>query len=151
MATAAPRFTIAFKVPELEEQFFRADVRLQPIVRAAAEYLSERGKTLTITCVFRDAATQAKYRAEAARLGRRMPVTSPHEDGRAVDIRTRDLDAATIKSLVTKLNREFPYAPFGSATAKYPTALYHDVGQGAHIHIQVRPPFRPPAEAAANT
>ncbi|MCW5830156.1 MAG: hypothetical protein KIT79_12675 [Deltaproteobacteria bacterium] len=144
MAGAAPKFTIAFKVPELEDQLFRADVRLQPVIRAAAEYLSERGKTLTITCVFRDAETQARYRAEAIRLGRQEPVKSPHEDGRAVDIRTRDLDAATIKSLVTKLNREFPYAPFGSPAARYPTALYHDVGQGAHIHIQVRPPFRPP-------
>lgn len=144
MAGAAPKFTIAFKSPELEDQFFRADVRLQPIIRAAAEYLSARGMTLTVTCVFRDAATQAKYRAEAARLGRQMSVTSPHEDGRAVDIRTRDLDPATIKELVTRLNRDFPYAPFGTPAARFRTAIYHDVGQGAHIHIQVRPPFRPP-------
>ena len=138
--TPATTYRIAYKIPGLEAELERADTRLIPVIRTAAEFLTERGQTLTVTCVFRTADVQAAYRAECQRLGRTdEPVKSPHEDGRGVDIRTRGIPRDAVKELVALLNKTHPYAPAGTSAARYPTALFHDVGQGEHIHIQVRP------------
>lgn len=50
---------------------------------------------------------------------------------RAVDLRSHGLDAAAI---VEKINRHWQY---DSRRPKLKCALYHDVGRGAHIHLQV--------------
>jgi hypothetical protein len=57
---------------------------------------------------------------------------SVHMYGRGADIRTHHLEMNQINELVNFLNL-FPYGK-----GNLLTALYHDIGTGAHIHIQVR-------------
>lgn len=57
---------------------------------------------------------------------------STHQFWRAVDLRTRDLPTWFIELLVVAVNMLYPYGKKGKNTA-----LYHSVGKGWHLHIQV--------------
>jgi len=58
---------------------------------------------------------------------------SPHQYGRAADLRSRIYTIEQVAELVNYLNKEFPRGD------KYKTALYHTVGRGWHLHLQVAP------------
>jgi len=58
---------------------------------------------------------------------------SPHQDGRAADLRSRIYTADQVRVLVRYINTTFPRGD------GYPTALYHSVGRGWHLHIQIAP------------
>ena len=61
---------------------------------------------------------------------------SPHEFGRAVDLRTKDLDRETAAEWEAWINQTFGY--YGKESAR--TALLHEIGnRGEHIHLQVGP------------
>ncbi|MEA2064482.1 MAG: hypothetical protein U9P14_12335 [Gemmatimonadota bacterium] len=61
---------------------------------------------------------------------------SPHQYGRAADLRTRHLDDSTAEEWAEWVNRSFDYR----GRAGVQTALYHQVGNhGHHLHLQVGP------------
>jgi len=131
-----------FKGPGLEAEFERA----HPRVQAMALYLDAHvRRTLAhdvmVTSVER---SQAEYdaiylTAEAIANGEHYMGPKPHwadiERGirsRAVDFRTiGELSDAEVESLVTHINQNWP------RTDAKPSALFHNVGAGSHLHIQV--------------
>ena len=65
--------------------------------------------------------------------GKVNPPTSVHEVGRGADVRTRDWPVGLAKLVETHLNKVFRY----SVNTHHETALWHDVGAGEHLHVQV--------------
>ena len=91
------------------------DNRLRFIVYALAGFIqNEYSKTITITSIYREG----------------DPGT--HGCWRAVDIRTWNYSDDEIADIINFINKSLPYG-YGA----YKTSLYHNVGQGEHIHIQV--------------
>ena len=125
-----------FKHESLRNEFFHleaTDPRLRAILAELDFFLQKKfGRELLITGVWRTEAEQQKLYPEFfARLGRARP--SPHLDRpcRAVDLRSRDLQADEIEALRNYFQNwwgDLPGAAF----------LINDRG-GAfpHIHIQV--------------
>ena len=100
------------------------------VVLAAALWLFRRTKKFTvITHILRTRAEQLEFYPD------QPDKRSPHEFGRAVDIRTRDLDIEVVREWADWINRTFKY--LGKAGSV--TALVHDVGHGHHLHIQIGP------------
>lgn len=110
----------------------RVDPRVRAILLDAACFLAARGYEFVVTCLLRTREEQRVIFERALRLGRKEPGRSPHEFGRAADIRTHGIPNDTIAQLVDYLNRKYPYD-----TPKIQCAIRHDVGGGDHIHIQV--------------
>ena len=102
--------------------------RLRALLWEVAHYsLTHCGITPIITHVLR---TQEE---QEAIYGKNTKRRSPHQDGRAADLRSRIYTAPQITDLVKYINTEFPRHD------GYPTALYHTVGLGWHLHLQVAP------------
>jgi hypothetical protein len=63
-----------------------------------------------------------------------------HETGRAVDISTMGWTEYHINRFVFLTNRYYAdIAAISASDYKPRAAIYHDVGHGAHIHLQVKP------------
>jgi hypothetical protein len=63
-----------------------------------------------------------------------------HSDGRAVDISVRDWTRKQIDVFVFNMNTKFKsIGAISGKSGQSVVALYHDVGYGAHINLQVRP------------
>ncbi len=116
--------------------------RLHPalgvIVLAAARWhWLATGESAVVTSLLRTADEQrAIYPASP---GRR----SPHEFGRAADIRVTTLAAGQARDWACWLNETFVY----SGRSGLKTALVHEVGgRGRHLHLQVGPGENIPPE-----
>ncbi len=121
--------------------------RLHPalgvIVLAAARWhWLSCGEPAVVTAVLR---TPAEQRAiYPARPGRR----SPHEFGRAADVRVTALAQGQAEAWARWLNDSFAY----SGRSGLKTALVHQVaGGGRHLHLQVGPGEDAPGEAVNST
>ncbi len=91
------------------------DSRLKFIIYALAGFtIEEFGKAVTITSIYR--------KGDA----------SIHGYWRAIDIRSFIYEEEEIISIIKFLNGGIIYGK-----EPFKTALYHNVGQGPHIHIQV--------------
>ena len=55
---------------------------------------------------------------------------------RGCDLRTRDFDTETAERLAGQINAKWTY---DTTRPVMRCAIFHDVGQGAHIHLQVHP------------
>lgn len=116
---------IAYKSPELKEQFRQVDFRLQIIVYALAAYTWDRfGKVTTITCV---------YRGDGG----------VHQFNRGVDTRTRNLTQAEGDEIYAVFNKHIEYDP-----DRPQLDVIHDEraeedrsakATDEHFHIQVDP------------
>lgn len=63
-----------------------------------------------------------------------------HEQGRAIDISTKGWTEHLIHSFLYRMNRDYAeIAAISASDLKPRAAIYHDVGYGSHIHLQVRP------------
>lgn len=62
-----------------------------------------------------------------------LPIPSVHQFGRGIDIRSHHLEASEIEMALFYINKKYPYGK-----DKYKTAIYHNIGFGKHIHIQVK-------------
>ncbi len=129
---------ILFKEERLLKELPKVDPRVRAILLDAAQFLLARGYALIVTCLLRTRQEQECIFALAQKLGRKEPERSPHEFGRAADIRTQEIPDEVIVELVEYLNRKYPYdALTGSAQATRKCAIRHDVGSGDHVHVQV--------------
>ncbi len=126
-----------------EWQSPRLHPALSVIVLAAARWhWLATAEPAVVTALLR---TPAEQRAiYPARPGRR----SPHEFGRAADIRVTSLADGQDEAWARWLNDAFAY----SGRSGLKTALVHQVGdRGRHLHLQVGPGEDAPGEAANST
>ena len=107
---------IKFKTDKLREEFIKLDPRAQRIAKVLDAILyAKYGIHAIITSVYRE------------------DQKSPHNYYRAVDVRSRDLNAKACVFLEAILNVIFPYN-----NGFYKTVIHHDAGSGYHFHIQVK-------------
>ncbi len=95
-------------------------------------------KRLTITDIMRTREEQdriyKKHLNEKIRAKYiKKPWPSVHMFGRGIDIRTTNLDQIEVNTLV-KIANTIPYDP---NRPRKKTCIYHNVGTGPHLHIQV--------------
>jgi len=131
-----------FKTIDLLQEFERAHPRIQGMALYLDSYVRRTlNHDLMVTDVER---SQAEYdaiylTAEQIAKGLHYEGPKPHwadlERGirsRAVDFRTvEELSFIEVKSLANHVNENWPRHD------GRPSAIYHDVGAGAHLHIQV--------------
>lgn len=94
--------------------FATLDRGMWPIIKFAAKAFWKRGYPFRIT---------------AARKKGGSGVHDTHPL-RAVDVGTVDIPRDVCRQIEAEINNEFP------RTDGFPTALWHDVGDGAHLHLQ---------------
>ena len=104
---------------------------LYVVVLAAAHWHYLRvGKPVVLTHILRT------RREQRAIYPDRPGLRSPHEFGRAADLRTRHLELQVAREWEEWINRSFPY--YGRPQSA--TAQLHEVGsRGLHLHLQVGP------------
>lgn len=59
-----------------------------------------------------------------------MPKNSPHLNWEGADVRSTDFTEREIEKMVTFLNL------FSYVGGQRPVAIYHNVGNGVHLHLQ---------------
>ena len=72
--------------------------------------------------------------ARDKKLGR---VSSSHSEGRAVDIRTRDMSKQKIIDLMQYFSEKFGHLGFLNKAGIRKLMIYHDSGHGAHLHLAI--------------
>jgi len=128
---------IRFKSPRQEREWFarskEAEIHpaLYVVVLAAAHWYYQRtGKPAVLTHLLRTDSEQRRIYPD------RTAYRSPHEFGRAADLRTAGLEPVVARQWEEWINRTFPYS--GKPGAR--TALIHQVGAlGEHLHVQIGP------------
>jgi len=128
---------IRFKSPRQEREWFArspgAEIHpaLYIVVLAASHWYCQRtGQPAVLTHLLRTEREQRQIYPD------RTAYRSPHEFGRATDMRTAGLEPVVAREWEDWINRSFPYS--GKPGAR--TALFHEVGGlGEHLHIQVGP------------
>jgi len=66
-------------------------------------------------------------------------VTKTHSQGRAIDVSTRGFGPKNISDLISFLEEKVGhFGAYSKSDGKQRVAIYHDVGMGPHIHIQVK-------------
>lgn len=88
-------------------------------------------KRLTITCIFRTQHEQDNIYKHNEKY-KKKKWQSVHQYFRGIDLRTWELDDNEIKILLEIANT----IPYDLNRPGKKTALYHDLGTGAHLHIQ---------------
>ena len=111
-----------------EEEFTVDNIELYQIV-IFVKFETERlfKKDTVITEIYRTQEEQDKYYRNKKKF------ISPHQRWLATDLRTFHLTKKEIKTLVNSINKR--YNPINTYI---PTAFYHDMGLGPHIHIQFK-------------
>lgn len=117
---------ITFKEQRLKAEFLSDavchDIRL--LVLVFAVYVEARwGKDIVVTSVLPELGIKRK--------------SNTHEQGRAVDIRTRDWTEEMITDSRDWLNSRFATGAFFRDGPPMKVAIYHDSGHGPHFHLQV--------------
>ena len=95
------------------------------------------GKRIELTDIFRTREEQDKiylnHKEVSVRVRyKKRPWRSVHMFGRGIDISTRYFDKPEIDKLLKLAN----LVPYDLNRPRKKTAIYHDVGAGAHIHVQ---------------
>ena len=100
------------------------------VLAAGLWHYRKTGRPAVVTHLLRSREEQSRFYPDRPRLH------SPHEFGRAADLRTALLGPDLALEWAEWLNRSFEY--HGRVGVK--TALYHEVGgHGEHLHLQVGP------------
>lgn len=92
--------------------------KLIDLVRMVVKVLLDMGITPVITSAFR------------------LGDSGVHGCGRGIDFRSRNMTSQQIEQLCNTVNSKWKYDP---KRPKKVCVLFHDVGQGPHLHIQVHP------------
>ncbi|MBI5117534.1 hypothetical protein HZA56_13745 [Candidatus Poribacteria bacterium] len=126
----ADLFPLAFKSPRQRQEFYspKLDARLFWIIGLIALWVSRKhGLAPELTDVYRTGEEQRRiYPNEPTRR-------SVHQFWRGCDIVARGLNAAAHAEIRDFVNRLFHYGKPG-----HETCIYHDVGKGWHLHVQVK-------------
>jgi hypothetical protein len=72
-------------------------------------------------------------------LGR---VSISHSDGRAIDLRTWNMTGVQLKKLVMALENQYDFMGAINKLGKKQLVVYHDIGLGPHLHIQLNGSFK---------
>lgn len=129
-----------FKTPRQKIEYGEVDFKLQRILTFIDLYvILKHGMEITITELKRSQEEQdAIYLNANDKLVRlqyeRSPWKSVHQYGRGADIRTFDLPKHVKNDILELLNR-FVY---DEERPDKKTAIFHDLGTGEHIHVQVK-------------
>ena len=130
-----------FKVQSLENEFrglsivggFKFRSKLGLITYVLDNFCQYHfGKELVITEVLRTLDMQDKYYKDDP-VYQKKTFLSVHMFGRGIDIRSSDFDEVQIQKMLDFVNTAFPYGD-----GEHDTAIFHNVGQGEHIHLQIR-------------
>ena len=127
---------VLFKNEELKAEFERLNPRLQHVIYWLAGWASLNTKTrwVLITELLRTKEQQNENYKDNPEY-QEKPWNSVHEYGRGADIRSHEFvnRGDDVEKIVAAINREFDYGD-----GVHQTALYHNSGQGKHIHLQVK-------------
>lgn len=120
-----------FKNVWLEQQFKQVDRRIRVLLSFVDLFTVQKyGKEIIVTDLIRTQSQQDTIYKDNHDY-QKKPWSSVHQYGRGADIRTSNLEYPQKMELVELLNK----LPYGDG--KHKTALFHDIGTGEHIHIQV--------------
>ena len=104
------------------------DQRLVVMLLAVAGYTERRGwPEPVVTCIFRTREEQKRI------YGKDKPPFSVHEFWRGLDLRASEWGELRCRELAHWINNVFVYGKGKEA------CLYHNVGRGQHLHLQVPP------------
>ena len=118
---------LKYKTPRVKkefEQLFEKNLELYQIVEYADSLVK---KDVVITEIYRTQAEQDRYYKGKPKF------TSPHQKWLAVDLRTRNLTKKQITKIVKEINDRY-----NQKNTYIPTAFYHTIGKGYHIHMQFK-------------
>jgi len=69
-----------------------------------------------------------------------VSVSDTHPQGRAIDLSVKGWSYDDIQTAIKYFNEKFEqYAAISARDGKPRLMIYHDVGLGTHIHLQIRP------------
>lgn len=118
-----------FKNKETMEEFDLIKERLKVVLDDLDHYFQDHGHELIITDLI-------SSEGEDAVLKR---VSPSHRQGRAADIRTRNLPKSFIYQVAEYFNEKYrEWAAISKRTLEPTLVVYHD-GSAYHLHVQVRP------------
>jgi DNA polymerase II small subunit/DNA polymerase delta subunit B len=124
-------YNIGFKTPRIEAEFNELEIknkRLYYIIKDTNNYTVKKyKKNITLTEVYRTQEEQNRYYKGKPKF------KSPHQRWLAVDIRTHNFTKQQVQNIVKYINNKY------NKHSRYiPTAFYHDIGLGPHIHVQFK-------------
>jgi hypothetical protein len=115
---------------ELVEEFSKIRPRLQIVLDECAAFCQAAGQEFVITDLLSNP-------AEDKLLGR---VSESHSEGRAGDIRVKNWPDSFQKKFAEFFDARFVrWAAISKKTGKPKLIVIHNIGHGAHCHIQIRP------------
>lgn len=120
---------IKFKSIKEEKEFPRIVPSLKLIVEDIESYVTKAGYDFVISDVMSEVSEDRALRR----------VSSSHREGRAVDVRTSSWPKDFLDKLESHFEEKYKgMAALSKVTGKPNLILYHNVGFGNHIHIQVK-------------
>ncbi len=124
-----------FKTYKEEKELPKISPRLRAILWELAWFCKTKVfKDICITDLLRTQAEQDSLYFRHSKY-QTKPWKSVHQYGRGADIRTYDcFSVQEIQTILRFLNSNWIYDP---QRPQLKTAIYHNIGAGAHIHIQV--------------
>lgn len=111
-----------------------------------------------VIMIFADLCTYAKHRhgieltvtqtLSTPEIDRRLKRVSPsHTQGRAIDIRTKDIDAFIVKDLVSYINSKPEYQQYHyTSHSGIKRLAYFHIGSAEHIHLAIGSQWAVPTE-----
>lgn len=126
---------LAFKSDNEEQEFPKISPRLRAILWELTWFCNTKiFKDVCITDLLRTQEEQDSLYFKHSKY-QKTPWKSVHQYGRGADIRTYDcFSVQEIQTILRFLNSNWTYDP---TRPQLKTAIYHNIGAGAHIHIQV--------------
>jgi hypothetical protein len=123
-----------FKKNRHSEEWKKVDERLRSIVNWLDALLACFNLELEVTCIFRTQDEQDDIYKDYPGY-RWNPWPSVHQFFRGIDISVRDWPEWLPPIIALLITNYFKY---DSKRPHMRSAIYHDIGHGAHIHIQVK-------------
>lgn len=123
----------------LDRRFFKTDAayqgfsKLHPKMQEVAKYAVDLAlkEGVTNPCITETFTTKEHDKA----LGR---VSESHSQGRAIDFRTWNMNDFQLQRIHDKLERAYgQFGAFAKLTGQRQLVVYHDIGKGAHFHVQL--------------
>ena len=120
---------IKFKSEKEEKEFPKTKSILRLIVLEISQLVTSKGYDFVISDVLSEVSED--------RILKR--VSSSHREGRAVDVRTQGWPPELLEEIEKVFEPKYrEVAALSKVTGKPNLILYHNVGFGNHIHIQVK-------------
>ncbi len=117
-----------FKTDEVHQGFFKMHPKMQEVCKYAIEQALILGvQNPVVTETF---TTDKQDKA----LGR---VSQSHSQGRAIDLRTWNMDEQQLKTLAGLLNVKYGHIGAWTKLGTRQLVVHHDIGRGDHLHIQL--------------